>query len=156
QRLARQPVLPQPSGLVLDRRRSPARGGRQSLGAASAGADPAGLAGPARPGLAPHQPAGRQRLRAGRRRTGRSWAVRRAGAVAVLPAHPGVIRPVRDGAAAIPPARVMRPGSAATSINVMSAHPAGPDGKSHSDNLSKVILMASAALVTLLVTFIVG
>ena len=67
-----------------------------------------------------------------------------------------MIRPVRDGAAAIPPARVMRPGSAATSINVMSAHPAGPDGKSHSDNLSKVILMASAALVTLLVTFIVG
>jgi hypothetical protein len=50
----------------------------------------------------------------------------------------------------------MRPVSAATSMNVMSAHPAGPDGKSHSDNLSKVILMASAALVTLLVTFVAG
>jgi len=50
----------------------------------------------------------------------------------------------------------MRPGRVTASISVMSAHPAGPDGKSHSDNLSKVILMASAALVTLLVTFIVG
>jgi hypothetical protein len=39
----------------------------------------------------------------------------------------------------------MRPGSATASINVMSAHPAGPDGKSHSDKLTKVILTASAA-----------
>ena len=38
----------------------------------------------------------------------------------------------------------------------MSAPPAGPDGKSHSDNLSKVMLTAAAALVTLLVTFVVG
>jgi hypothetical protein len=38
----------------------------------------------------------------------------------------------------------------------MSAHPAGPDGKSHSDKLTKVILMASAALITLLVTLIAG
>ena len=50
----------------------------------------------------------------------------------------------------------MRPGAVTASMNVMSAPPAGPDGKSHSDNLSKVILMASAALVTLLVTFVVG
>ena len=50
----------------------------------------------------------------------------------------------------------MRPGSVTASMSVMSAHPAGPDGKNHSDKLSKVILTASAALITLLVTFIVG
>jgi hypothetical protein len=50
----------------------------------------------------------------------------------------------------------MRPGSATASISVMSAHPAGPDGKNHSDKLTKVILTASAALITLLVTLIVG
>ena len=50
----------------------------------------------------------------------------------------------------------MRPGSATASINVMTAHPAGHDGKSHSDKLSKVILTAAAALITLLVTFVVG
>ena len=38
----------------------------------------------------------------------------------------------------------------------MSAHPAGHDGTNHSDKLSKVILTASAALITLLVTFVVG
>ena len=50
----------------------------------------------------------------------------------------------------------MRPGAVTASMNVMSAPPAGPDGKSHSDNLSKVMLTAAAALVTLLVTFLVG
>ena len=49
----------------------------------------------------------------------------------------------------------MRPGSVTASIDVMSAPPAG-HGKDHSDKLSKVILTASAALITLLVTFIVG
>lgn len=38
----------------------------------------------------------------------------------------------------------------------MSADLAGPDGKSHSDKLTKVMLMASAALITLLVTLVVG
>jgi hypothetical protein len=59
-------------------------------------------------------------------------------------------------AAAIPPVGVMRPGSVTASIDVMSADLAGPDGKSHSDKLTKVTLMASAALITLLVTLIVG
>jgi hypothetical protein len=38
----------------------------------------------------------------------------------------------------------------------MSAPPGGHDGKRESDKLTKVILMASAALVTLLVTLVVG
>jgi hypothetical protein len=38
----------------------------------------------------------------------------------------------------------------------MSAYPAGPDGKSRSDKLTKVMLTASAALIALLVTLIVG
>jgi hypothetical protein len=57
-------------------------------------------------------------------------------------------------AAAIPPVGVMRPGSVTASIDVMSAHPAGPDGKSHSG--TKVMLMASAALITLLATLLAG
>ena len=55
-----------------------------------------------------------------------------------------------------PPVRVMWPRAAATSINAMSAHPAGHDGKRQPDKLTKVILMASAALVTLLVTLVAG
>jgi hypothetical protein len=51
---------------------------------------------------------------------------------------------------------VMRPGSVTASISVMSAYPAGPDGKSHSDKLTKVMLTASAALIALLVTLVVG
>ena len=50
----------------------------------------------------------------------------------------------------------MRPGSVTASIDVMSADPAGPEGQGHSDKLTKVILMASAALITLLVTLVVG
>ena len=38
----------------------------------------------------------------------------------------------------------------------MSAHPVGDDSKRPSDKLTKVMLMASAALVTLLVTLLVG
>ncbi len=38
----------------------------------------------------------------------------------------------------------------------MSAQPAGPDGKRPPDKLTKVMLMASAALITLLVTLIAG
>ena len=38
----------------------------------------------------------------------------------------------------------------------MSAPPAGPDGKNSSDKLTKVMLTAAAALITLLVTFVVG
>jgi len=38
----------------------------------------------------------------------------------------------------------------------MSAQPAGHDGKRPSDKLTKVMLMASAALVALLVTLVVG
>jgi len=50
----------------------------------------------------------------------------------------------------------MRPGPATASINAMSAQPAGHDGKRPSDKLTKVMLMASAALVALLVTLVVG
>ena len=64
--------------------------------------------------------------------------------------------PAGHGAAVIPPVWVMRPGSATASINVMSAQPAGPEGKRPPDKLTKVMLMASAALVTLLVTLIAG
>ena len=38
----------------------------------------------------------------------------------------------------------------------MTAYPAGPDGKHPSDKLTKVMLTAAAALITLLVTFVVG
>ena len=50
----------------------------------------------------------------------------------------------------------MRPGAVTASINVMSAQPAGPDGKRPSDKHTKVMLTAAAALITLLVTFVVG
>ena len=50
----------------------------------------------------------------------------------------------------------MRPGAVTASMNVMSAPPAGPDGKNSSDKLTKVTLTAAAALITLLVTFVVG
>ena len=50
----------------------------------------------------------------------------------------------------------MRPGAVTASMNVMSVHPAGPDGKHPSDKLTKVMLTASAALIALLVTLIVG
>lgn len=55
-----------------------------------------------------------------------------------------------------PPVRVMWPGPAAASINAMSAPPADHDGKSPANKRSKAMLMASAALVTLLVTLVVG